>query len=575
MPKESLISRAFDSLSRSPPSLPYLSPLSLLSSPASSPVPPAPNLETPTRASEPAQAPFLADAKEFLRKRLIGKHIRFHIDGKRPAQDAYGEKEMATVTIADKNVALLLVENGYASVVRHRQTDDDRSPIWDALAAAEEVARKEQKGMYAPKAPQSGKMVEASETLQKAKTYLSFLQRQKRIPAVVDFVASGSRFKVIIPRENARLTFVLSGIRCPRTARNPSEQSEPFGPEALEWSTKKCMQRDVEIDVEDIDRVGGFIGTMYVNRENVTKGLVEEGLASVHQYSAEKAGHANELFEAENRAKAAHKNMWHDWSPEKEASEKDGAAAAPTKSDETIERRSDFRDVVVSHIDRNGSLKLQIVGSGTVALEEMMNAFRKFHVQPANNKPLEGLVKAGQYVAAKFTEDDSFYRARIRHVDRTAKEAEVLYIDYGNSEKIPWSRIQPLAPQFSLEKLKAQTVDAVWSFIRFPAEDSMWADDAYDHVCRLSAGRQLVANIDHVNADGSLHVTILEPGSQPDDAGLNQEIVAAGFAYVPSKLGALRRVYADKISALERAQQEARDARLGMWKYGDTTPDED
>lgn len=489
---------------------------------------------------------------------------------------------MATVTIADKNVALLLVENGYASVVRHRQTDDDRSPIWDALAAAEEVARKEQKGMYAPKAPQSSKMVEASETLQRAKTYLSFLQRQKRIPAVVDFVASGSRFKVIIPKENARLTFVLGGIRCPRTARNPNEQSEPFGPEALEWSAKRCMQRDVEIDVEDIDRVGGFIGTMYVSRENVARGLVEEGLATVHQYSAEKTGHATELYGAENRAKAAHKNMWHDWSPEKEAAaaaaaaeQRDGAAA-PAKPEETIEKRNDFRDVVVSHIDRNGNLKLQVVGSGTVALEEMMNAFRKFHLQPANNKPLEGPVKAGQYVAAKFTEDNTFYRARIRHVDRTAKEADVLYIDYGNSEKIPWSHIRPLDPQFSLEKLKAQTVDALWSFIRFPAEDSMWADDAYDHVCRLSAGRQLVASVDHVNADGSLQVTVLEPGSQADDAGLNREVVAAGFAYVPPKLAALqRRVYADKISALEEAQQEAKDARLGMWKYGDTTPDED
>jgi len=529
-----------------------------------------------TRPSDPAQSLFQADAKEFLRKKLIGKHVRVQIDGKRPAQDGYEEREMATVTIGEKNIALLLVESGYASVIRHRQTDEDRSPIWDSLAAAEEVARKEQRGMYTSKAPQSSKMVEASETLQKAKTYLSFLQRQKRVPAVVDFVASGSRFKVIIPKENARLTFILSGIRAPRTARNPTEQSEPFGQEALDWSTKKCMQRDVEIDVEDIDRVGGFIGTMYINRENVARGLVEEGLASVHEYSAEKTGHANELFAAENRAKSAHKGLWHDWSPEKEAAQQeDDSAGAYTKQSETIERKSDYRDIVVSHLDKSGNLKLQIVGPGTVALEQMMDAFRQFHVQPTNNKPIEGPLKAGQYVAAKFTEDDTFYRARIRHVDRAAKEAEVLYIDYGNSEKIPWSRIRPLAQQFSLEKLKPQTVDAVWSFIKFPSEDSMWADDAYDHIFTLTANRQLVANVDHIKPDGTLQVTIYEPNSRAADASLNRDLVAAGLAYVPTKLDGFRQAYPDKIAALEKTMQEAKDDRLAMWKYGDSTPDED
>ncbi|KAA8913870.1 hypothetical protein FN846DRAFT_37244 [Sphaerosporella brunnea] len=530
------------------------------------------------KPSDPAQAPFLADSKEFLRKKVIGKHVHVHIDGKRPAQDGYEEKEMATVTLGDKNIALLLVEAGYAFVIRHRQGDEDRSPIWDSLAAAEEVAKKEQKGMYSPKTPQTAKMVEASETLQKAKTYLSFLQRQKRVPAIVDFVTSGSRFKVIIPKENARLTFILSGIKCPRTARNPSEQSEPFGPEALEYTSRKCMQRNVEIDVEDIDRVGGFIGTMYVNRENVTRGLVEEGLASVHVYSAEKSGHATELLGAENRAKSARKGMWHDWSPEKEAAEQaaDYTSVSADSKAETIERRTDYRDVVISHCEANGSLRLQMVGPGTAALEDLMSAFRQFHVQPANNKPIEGPPKVGEYVAARFTEDDTFYRARIRHVDRLAKEAEVFYIDFGNSEKIPWSRIRPLTqPQFSTERLKPQATDATWSFIKFPTEQ-MWADEAHDMVISISGGRPLVAHVDHIRPDGQLMVSLYEPESTDNNkAGLNHELVAEGLAYIPKLDPALRKAYADKIEVLERAQQEAKSQRLGMWKYGDSTPDDE
>ena len=83
----------------------------------------------------------------------------------------------------------------------------------------------------------------------------------------VDFVASGSRFKLYLPKENTKITFVLAGqsrfsvssklatmcclflfigIRAPRTARNANEKSEPFGQESLKFASR-YMQRDVEI----------------------------------------------------------------------------------------------------------------------------------------------------------------------------------------------------------------------------------------------------------------------------------------------------------------------------------------
>lgn len=219
--------------------------------------------------------------------------------------------------------------------------------------------------MYTTKPPPATKPVEASESITKAKAYLAVLQRQKRIPAVVDFVASGSRFKVIIPRENARLTLVLGGIRAPRTARNASEQSEPFGQEALDYSTKRCMQRDVEIDIHDIDRIGGFIGTLYVNRESIAKGLLEEGFATVHAYSAEKSGHGSELFASEKKAKEARKGIWHSWTPEQdEGSNSHTDLVVGTKKEEPIERKKDYRDVIVTNVDDQGKMKVQLIGTG-------------------------------------------------------------------------------------------------------------------------------------------------------------------------------------------------------------------
>lgn len=75
------------------------------------------------KPSDPKQGPFQADAKEFLRKKLIGKHVRVTVDGKKPASEGYEEREVVTISINDKNVALMLVEAGHASVIRHRRDD--------------------------------------------------------------------------------------------------------------------------------------------------------------------------------------------------------------------------------------------------------------------------------------------------------------------------------------------------------------------------------------------------------------------------------------------------------------------
>jgi staphylococcal nuclease domain-containing protein 1 len=114
----------------------------------------------------------------------------------------------------------------------------------------------------------------------------------------------------MIPRDNVTLTLVLSGIRAPKTARNESERSDPYGPEAAEFATRRYMQRDVEIEFEAVDKSGGFIGAMYLNKtENVAITLVKEGLASVHAHSAENLSWAKALSDAEEEAKKAKKNV--------------------------------------------------------------------------------------------------------------------------------------------------------------------------------------------------------------------------------------------------------------------------
>ena len=532
------------------------------------------------KPSDPKQAPFGADAKEFLRKRLIGKHVKVSIDGKKPASEGYEEREVATISVGGKNIALSLVEAGYASVIRHRRDDDDRSPEYDALLLAEESAQKDVKGMWSEKAPAAKQYQDYSESVQKAKMEASVLQRQKKVPAVVDFVRAGSRFVVLVPRENAKLTFVLSGIRTPKPARQSGEAAEPFGQEAFDFANRRCLQRDVEIDVEDTDKTGGFIGTMYVGRENFARALVEEGLAEVHAFSAEKSGHSNELFAAEAKAKQSRRGMWHDWDPSKEAEDDQGALPANgntgTNGDaaESAPRKKDYRDVMVTHVDETGKLKIQQVGAGTTSLTELMSAFKSFHLNKSNDQPLPGPPKVGDIVAAKFTLDDQWYRARVRRVDRDAKNADLTYLDYGNSETVSWTRLRSLSqPQFSTQKLKPQATDAVLSFLQLPTSEQ-YLRDTVDFIMEQTDGRELVANVDYVAPEGTLHISLLDPKqSSKIDESINAEVLREGLAMVPTKLKAWERHSADTLAKFKVVQDDAKKERRGMWEYGDLTED--
>ncbi|EWG38834.1 hypothetical protein FVEG_01939 [Fusarium verticillioides 7600] len=534
------------------------------------------------RTTEPSESPFREEAKEFLRQKLIGKHVRISIDGNKPATEGYEAREVATVTEKNTNINLLLVENGWASVIRHRKDDTDRAPNYDDLLAAQEKAKAEKKGMWSGKPQKAKQYTDLSENTQKAKIMLATLQRQKKVPAIVDFCKAGSRFTILIPRENVKLTMVLGGIRAPRAPRADGEGGEPFGKESLDLANRRCNQRDCEVDIHDMDKVGGFIGDLYINRENFAKVLVEEGLASVHAYSAEKSGNAAELFTAEKKAKEARKNLWQDWDPsqDEEYEEENNAEVAPETEVSIDKKPTDYRDVIITNVDANGKLKIQEIGKGTAALESLMSEFRRFHLDSKNNNPLKDAPKTGEYVSAKFSADGQWYRARVRANDRSAKKSEVVYIDYGNSEKIPWSNLRGLdQPKFGAQKLKAQAVDASLSFVQLPTGADYFSD-AIDFIYELTENKRLVANFDFVdNKENLSYITLYDTGSSgelpgPNDS-INKEVVAGGYGMVPKKLKAWERskAFESTLKYLKEVESQAKDQRLGMWEYGDITED--
>ena len=91
--------------------------------------------------TDPRQAAYAHDAREFLRKKLIGKHVKVHIDFVRPAEGEFEERDCATIRFGNQNsnIAEQVIEKGLASAVRHKRDDENRSPDYDKLIAAEQA----------------------------------------------------------------------------------------------------------------------------------------------------------------------------------------------------------------------------------------------------------------------------------------------------------------------------------------------------------------------------------------------------------------------------------------------------
>ncbi|MEQ2190344.1 nuclease domain-containing protein [Xenoophorus captivus] len=200
------------------------------------------------------------EAREFLRKKLIGKKVNVTVDYIRAATGpgegtpAFAERTCATVTIGGINIAEALVSKGLATVIRYRQDDDQRSSHYDELLAAEARAIKNGKGLHSKKEVPIHRVADISGETQKAKQFLPFLQRAGRSEAVVEYVFSGSRLKLYMPKETCLITFLLAGIECPRSSRNtPSgvQVAEPFSNEAMLFTKELVLQREVGVIKHD------------------------------------------------------------------------------------------------------------------------------------------------------------------------------------------------------------------------------------------------------------------------------------------------------------------------------------
>lgn len=511
------------------------------------------------------EVPYLYDAREFLRKKLIGKKVNCTVDYIQPKSDEYPEKICCTVMFADTNVAEAIVSQGLAKVIRYRQDDDQRSSRYDELLAAEARAQKKLAGIHSNKEPVLPKISDVSSDVNKAKQFLPILQRSGRCDGVVEFVSSGSRLRVYLPKESCMITLLLAGIDCPRlgrpaSAQGPAQPSDQFAEEAYAYSKGLTFQHEVKVEVESVDRVGNFIGQVISSEGvNLSVGLVEQGYASVYKSSA--AGNSAffaALSNAEQKAKDLKLNRWKNYVEEKIVPEE-------VDKNEPQERVVALKKLVITEIKPDLHFYAQSVESGQ-KLEQLTNQLR---AELASKPPVPGAYtpKVGDICVAKFSLDDEWYRAKVISTSSNS-QATVLFIDYGNTEKLQSTRLAAIPAGF--DTLPGQAHEFALAFVQLSSDED-------DNEAALYAFRSLVAdsgdsaeftyNIEYKSGTVDF-VTLLDA----KNVDIGKHLVAEGFVSLDRarKEKRLQKLLAEYQKILNAAKA----GHKNMWRYGDKEQDD-
>ncbi|VDM64518.1 unnamed protein product [Angiostrongylus costaricensis] len=486
--------------------------------------------------------PFMFQAREFLRKRLIGKTVAVTVDYIQPKSEQFPEKTCCTVKIGELNIAEALILRGLSKVVRHRSDDENRSSEYDALLAAEANAEKSRKGLFADKSADKKDTLRIQELqgdLARSKQFLPYLQRSTRAEGVVEFIASGSRLRIYIPKET-------SGRPGPGGVTTPSE---PFADEATAFTRHLVLQHEVEIEVEGLDKMGNFIGYLFVvpegggKAQNLSELLLDQGLASLH-FTAERSGHYNQLAAAEQRAKATRRNIWQNYKEEEAVSDE-----VIVQQNDAAERRINYKKVAVTDISK-GTLNFaaQHVEDGA-KLEKMTADLRDYLRQ---HPPMTGAfnAKRGDLCAAPFSVDGLWYRAKVESI--RAGQAEVLFIDYGNREVVPASSLTQLPSGFA--HIPSGAKEYGLALVAIPNDKLLFSVPTAE------------INVEYKVGSIEYCQVMIECAGKRIDVG--KTLIEDGFALVEKRKE--QRLQA-MLAEYEHAEQKARRERKNIWEFGDFT----
>jgi len=513
-----------------------------------------------------ANSVYSIEAKEFLRKKLIGQTVECIYDYS--ATDNPNTKYFSVYS-KDSNVAIELLEQGFGKVANHFD-DQPRSRDYQKLIYAQNRAMRVNKGIHSSLLDKPSLYINdltSKPDPSRAQLYLSHLKRSGRVSAVIEQVIGASRFRVFFPSDHFIVILSLHGLFCAIPERVDTKSSSIYdiyppdipGNRGLHYSRELLYQRDVEVAVNDVDRRCNFHGRVYFQGHDIALSLLEQGFAKLNNETSPSMEEYKTYKECEDKAKT-HKdgpqNMWENWDPKEEAERENKKTQ---EKEERQKRRELQMECMVTEITDGSNFYFQIIGPETEKLKEMMDEIHNIDLD--NQAPYEPA--KGEFIFAKFVDDQKYYRARVNYVndkDKQNVQYRVSFIDYGNSDLLHKEDIRRLDnSKFGTKVLKAQAQTGRLAFVKAPKIDEEFGKEAADLLKSLVWKEHLIGKY-WVDRNNYYNIKLGVPSKK---IFASATMVTEGYARV-TRSNTEDPVY----TALKEAEEQARKSTIGIWVYG-------
>jgi len=533
-------------------------------------------------------APLSFESREFLRKLLIGKIVQVELDYKRKVPSSGAEQdssdsvviEFATVTLNGKDVGEMLISNGFALVIRHK-SGEERARNYDKYLELEKEAIAGKKGIHGSKAggdtsPSVRRVndLTSREATKRAKETFPHFQRTGPFRGIVEYVFSGSRYKIFLPTESTMIAFALEYVRCPPPSKKTlsTTSTDDIGDAALYYARDNILQRDVQVSFTTVDRVGTFIGKMKLLERSTSssdeleweKALLEQGLGYLNEVIYDKAPMI--LKEQEKAAKQSRRGLW----------------ATTTESlEQRDSKASHSADIqfhgIVSEVSGGGRLYVQSEEANAKStLHIIQERLAELGMNDTSREIPFSALKVGDKVAAKYSVDSQWYRGVIRQKDSVRDRLLVQFVDYGNEEWVAYDEVRSLP--IATQNIPTAAYCVLLKDVVVPELTEDWGMEAGEALKDLVWNKRvLVQGTKRMMDTGNSHIphviadVYVEEDKQPKNIAV--ELLRQGLARI------IRRKDAASRAAHERYGQDealARRAHLCLWRFGDAyASDED
>ena len=394
------------------------------------------NIRVPPYVPGGGSEPFSFEARERLRKLVIGETVSVDVDSAVPG------RYFATVYFGSVCLNELLVREGFAKVFAPF-CGSPSGKLAD-LEKAEKLAEQEKIGVHGREVPALVvKDYSVNSFLEIATEQFEQLQGMT-LHGVVEDIRGGNRFVVLVPEKKIMLRIAVNGLL-------PLSPNDALGQEAIAFCTENYLNRDIEFRLIEVDRYGGFIANMTMidkhgQRKDIASALLAQGLAEIHHRTAATMDNFEELKQIQERATRDGVGKW----------------AEKSRTDLHLDYNV-YYPVRITHVWSSVEFVVQFLSDSIRQIDEGIQAV---------SKPLSGQCMKNDVVAVLYQK--WYYRGRVERFDNSER-IKVKLIDFDVTIEVSSDALYELPRELQDIAPQATTVNlAFLNLIQEDAEDNEW-----------------------------------------------------------------------------------------------------